>query len=462
MHLNYRFKQCILFGDLASFVVAFWFSLFIRHFTIPTSHELEGHFMQFVLVFLLWIILNFINGLYDLEKQNNPLAFYRRVLETAGIAFVTSIIFFYILPIGRLTPKTILALNILLGYGLMSLWRFSYTSVVGVRRLQTRVVLIGFTEESKDLLDILESQPDRGYRIVSLIDPSRAVKSVDFPNIDVYHGLNTVRPAITNYKANMVVIAPQLERDPEALRELYQLLFWQVQIIDLASFYEMVTGRIPPSTFSEAWFLEHLRNARQPIYDRVRVSTDFLIGIAMFALFISLLPFIALAIKLSSPGPIFIKQKRIGQGGSPFTLYKFRSMYALSEDGSAEVGGVQFAQKNDQRITSVGKFLRKIRLDELPQVINLLKRDVTLIGPRPERPEIMSELEKRMPYYPLRHLVRPGLTGWALIHQNYTDNYDTSLQKLQYDLYYIKNRSLFLDLSIFLRTINVIIRLMGQ
>ena len=135
-------------------------------------------------------------------------------------------------------------------------------------------------------------------------------------------------------------------------------------------------------------------------------------------------------------------------------------------DGSAEVCEYNFekwvAKKGDQRVTPVGKFLRKTRLDELPQAWNLLKRDVTLIGPRPERPEIVRELENRMPYYTLRHIVRPGLTGWALIHQNYTDTVDKALEKLQYDLYYIKNRSLLLDAIIALRTVNVLIRLMGQ
>ena len=137
-------------------------------------------------------------------------------------------------------------------------------------------------------------------------------------------------------------------------------------------------------------------------------------------------------------------------------------MYALSPDGSAEVNGVQFAIKDDKRVTPIGRWLRKMHLDELPQIWNLIKRDVSLIGPRPERPEIARELESRLPYYPLRHVVRPGLTGWALIHQNYTDNYDTSLEKLQYDLYYIKHRSLLLDLGILLRTVNVIIRFQGQ
>ena len=137
-------------------------------------------------------------------------------------------------------------------------------------------------------------------------------------------------------------------------------------------------------------------------------------------------------------------------------------MYALSNDGSAETEGATFAKKDDKRITSFGKFLRKTRLDELPQALNMLKGEIGLVGPRPERPEICKTLEERMPYYSLRHVVKPGLTGWAVINQNYTDTMESSLQKLQYDLFYIKNRSMLLDISIILKTVNLLIRFMGQ
>jgi lipopolysaccharide/colanic/teichoic acid biosynthesis glycosyltransferase len=137
-------------------------------------------------------------------------------------------------------------------------------------------------------------------------------------------------------------------------------------------------------------------------------------------------------------------------------------MYSLTPDGGAETAGAQFAVKDDKRVTRVGKFLRKTRLDEIPQFINLLKGDITLIGPRPERPQIVEQLESAIIFYSLRHIVKPGLTGWAVVHQNYTDTMEKTLQKLQYDLYYIKNQSVFLDISILLKTINLVIRMMGQ
>ena len=232
--------------------------------------------------------------------------------------------------------------------------------------------------------------------------------------------------------------------------------------MDLTSFYEVITGRIPPVTFSEAWFLENIKNQSHPIYEKIRLVIDFILGLIMFIIFSVSFPLTALAIKLSSPGPIFIKQKRVGQWNREFTIYKYRSMYYDPVDNTANSSNWMFTKKSDIRITSIGKFLRQTRLDELPQCLNILKREITLIGPRPEMKEVFEVMKEKMPYYPLRHIVKPGMTGWAVIHQNYTDNWDTTLQKLQYDIFYIKNRSLLLDLFIILRTINVVVRMKGQ
>ncbi len=462
----YRIKQlALLLGDLISFAIGFGISISLRYFEIPAWELIERHLTPFLIVYLFWILTNFINGLYDLERLTNDRAFYRRFVETSVISLAISITFFYLFPDQKIAPKTILLANTILGYGLSALWRIFFQRVIGAKSLSNNVIFVGYTPEARELIEILKDKPEKGYNVRALIDPTKQVRSSDF-NFDVYNSFNTIRPAITNHKAHIVIIAPHLQQNNEALRELYELLFWKVQLIDLTSFYESITGRIPPCTFSEGWFLQNLRNSKQPIYDRFRTIIDYVVALILGAFLLALLPFLALAIKINSPGPVFIKQKRVGQFGEIFWIYKLRSMYALSADGSAEVGNYEFekwvAKKDDKRITAVGKFLRRSRLDELPQIINLIKRNITLIGPRPERPEIVDDFKIEMPYYPLRHVIKPGLTGWALIHQNYTCTRERTLQKLQYDLYYIKNRSLLLDISIVLRTINVLIRLMGQ
>ncbi|MBP7992593.1 MAG: sugar transferase, partial [Candidatus Magasanikbacteria bacterium] len=272
----------------------------------------------------------------------------------------------------------------------------------------------------------------------------------------------TLRAAITTHKAHTVIPAPGFSNHPDTVRELYELLFWPVRIMEFSTFYETITGRVPAASYSDGWFISNLVNRDQQLYDSVRRVIDYAVGIGMGILFIALFPFIAVAIKTNSKGPILFKQKRMGWRSTTFTIQKFRTMYALAADGSAETEGAVFAQKNDDRITKVGTFLRKTRLDELPQFWNLLRGDISLIGPRPERPEIFAKLETAMPYYHLRLLVKPGITGWAAINQHYAGTIDEAIQKLQYDLYYIKNRSALLDLVIVLRTINVVLRMMGQ
>ncbi len=462
MKFVYRIKQLMLAGgDMLAFVFGFWLSLTVRNLKAPNWNQIEQHLTLFFLLFLLWIVVNFINNQYDLNQLKDKQT-HRYFLEAALLSFFLSIIFFYILPQAKIAPKTILLLNVIFGYGFSYVWRILYNRFIGLKKLYNNIIFLGCTEETRELISTIQNNPESGHRIAAMIDPEKKVKPAEFPFFDIYHSLQTVRPAISNHQAHMIIIAPHLRQDEEALRELYELLFWNVRILDLTSFYEAITGRIPPATFSESYFLENLKNVNQPVYEKIRTAIDYIAGLVLGAVFVALLPLIALGIKLSSPGPIFYKQKRMGINGQSFFLYKFRSMYALSQDGSAETGEAQFASKEDKRVTKVGKFLRKTRLDELPQVLNILKRDITLIGPRPERPEIVKRLEEKMPYYSLRHIVRPGLTGWAVLHQNYTDNLEKSLQKLQYDLYYIKNRSFWLDLSIMLRTVNVILRMMGQ
>lgn len=463
MRIIHRTKQLLLLGgDLLALFFGMYLALLSRHFSFPSLVDIERHVPLFSAVFFLWMVTNYISGLYDLSKSKNNAFFFRRLVETAGVALVVGVIFLYLLPSRDVNPKIILVLTVLFGYGAIALWRLIFNAFLSDRTLQARVLFIGYTEEMKEIAEILTKTPQRGYTLRSWIDAESRVQKPEFGTVDVYTSIKTIRPAITNHNIDTVVIAPGLREKDDVLRELYGLLFWNVHIVNLASFYETITGRIPPFTFSESWFLDHLRNTDRAVYSRLRTVMDYIAGTMLGIFFLATLPLLAPAIRLESKGPVFIRQDRMGKFGKKFMLYKFRSMYALSKDGSAELEGVQFAKKDDKRVTRVGKFLRKTRLDELPQCINLLKRDITLIGPRPERPEIVRQLEVHMPYYSLRHIVRPGLTGWAVIHQNYTDTLETSLQKLQYDLYYIKNRSFLLDVSIVLKTVNLVVRMLGQ
>lgn len=463
MRIMYRIKQIILLsGDLLSFFVAFFLSVTLRQWHLPSIEKIEMQLPLMMIMFFLWIGVNYMSGLYDLIHLNRDKKLFRRVLEASGVALIVGFLFFYILPTKDVQPKTILALTTFFGYGLGALLRFFSQRLIGAKQLQTRLLLVGYSPQIQDLVNVIKAQEKKGYTVAAIIDPQKILKKEENPDLDIYTTLQSIRPLITNKKINLVVVSPELRANEEAMRELYELLFWPVSIIDLFSFYETITGRIHPATFSEGWFLENLKADKHLVYTRMRITFDYTVGVLLGLAFLVLFPFIYIAIKINSRGPVLLKQERVGLYGTKFTLYKFRSMYALSPDGSAEVDGYEFAKKDDKRITLVGKILRKTRLDELPQAWNLLRGDLAFIGPRPERPEIVKELTAQMSYYPLRHVVKPGLTGWAVIHQNYTDTIELSLQKLQYDLYYIKNRSFLLDVSIVLRTLNMLVRFMGQ
>ena len=462
MKYMYRFKQLILAsGDLIAFFSGFLLSLITRSVALPSVAQVTSNMTLFFFVFLFWIVANYINGLYDLKLIRDA-GLYKRIIQTSIFSLAVGVIFFYITPNRYITPKTILILSVIFGYMFAYVWRVIYNAVIGEKTLQTNIMFLGYSAETAELLNILRKETNLGYHVVALIDPEHLAKTSDHPNIKIIDDINQIDTIAQTYHVTTIVTSPHLEMYEEITKKIYSLLFSTVSIIDLTSFYETLTGRIPPTTFSEGWFIKNIRSSEHIVYDKLRRLTDIIAAIALGVVLLITSPIIIPLIHYTSQGPVIFRQKRIGKNGYIFWIYKFRTMYALAADGSAETQGAQFAEKDDERITKIGKLLRKTRLDEIPQVWNLLKGDVTLIGPRPERPEIVQKLEAHMPYYALRHMVKPGITGWAAVHQHYTDTLETSLQKLQYDLYYIKNKSWLLDLSIILKTINVVLRGMGQ
>ena len=216
-------------------------------------------------------------------------------------------------------------------------------------------------------------------------------------------------------------------------------------------------GKVPLSAIGEVWFLENLAESEKKFYENFKRIFDMFFAIIFGIISLIFYPIIAILIKIDSKGPVFYKQKRVGLNGEVFTVYKFRTMI---ED--AEKDGVKWADNEDKRITKVGRFLRKTRLDELPQLLNIFFGDMSFVGPRPERVEFVETLEKQIPYYNIRHIIRPGLTGWAQVNFRYGASVEDSIEKLQYELYYIKHRCFILDISIILKTIKIVLKGSGR
>lgn len=455
----YRLKQLTLIaGDLLTLYAGLYLALWLRFLELPGKKfdELIGPMSQ---LFVVAVIITFIAGLYDLGRTKNSWRFFQRVMLSGLVWMGIGIVYFYIKQNIGVAPKTILLLTAFTGFSLLTIWRFFYNKYISTNIWQTNLLFVGVTVEIKELIELLNKEPQRGYFVTGII----AENNAQIPaGICSGASINEINAKMPGRPANLIVIAPAKASDENLLKELYQHLFKQTSIINLADFYEEIMGRIPPFTFSEGWFIAHLHEQQKKVYDRFRILLDYIFGILIGIFFIITYPFIALAIKLNSKGPVFFTQERVGRMGGVFKVYKYRTMKALNADGSAEINGAQFASANDSRITGVGKFLRRTRLDEIPQSINILKGEMSIIGPRPERPEFVRQLTEKMPYYSLRHMIKPGLTGWAQVHNSYYGTIEENLRKLEYDLFYIKNRGLVLDLSVMLRTINIILRMMGR
>lgn len=451
----YRFKQFILLvGDVATFYIGLFVGSAIRYLNWPGDRFFDL-IVPITPLFFIAAIINFIVGLYDASRARNSSSFFKRIGIAAGVWFIISVFYFYAAG-STVTPKTTLLLTTLSSFGLLALWRAFYNKYLSANFLRVPVVFVGFCEESKELIEMITKYPEHGFQVTGLVSSDQV--NFAFP---VANSFNEVvkRSAIF---PGLIVLSENESHNQETLKDLYGALDRQITVVPLANFYEDFFKRIPPFTFSEGWFLTNLKEQTRKIYDRSRIFADYALALLMSIVFIITFPFIAVAIKTSSRGPILFKQQRVGRLGKVFTIYKYRTMKAIGSGGSAETSGPQFAKINDERITKVGKFLRQTRIDELPQFINILRGEMAMIGPRPERPEFVEELVKQMPFYNLRHLIKPGLTGWAQLHQSYYGTIEENLVKLQYDLYYIKNRGLTLDLTILLKTISVLIRFMGR
>ncbi|MEI7620370.1 MAG: sugar transferase, partial [Candidatus Falkowbacteria bacterium] len=243
---------------------------------------------------------------------------------------------------------------------------------------------------------------------------------------------------------------------PDLKRRLFNCLPLGISYTTLPNFYEKITGRVPLEIIGQSWFLENLDLADKKIFEFIKRSFDLLLAIILLIVSGIFWPFIVLAIKFSSPGPVFFSQYRMGKNNIPFKMYKFRTMRTDNNNYALTV-------ENDKRITGVGKVMRKTRLDEIPQLINIIKGEMSFIGPRPERPEFIAELKENIPFFDIRTLVKPGISGWDQISGEYhSASIADTVKKLQHDLFYIKNRSLFLDITIILKTIKTIVAHEGR
>ena len=457
----YRFKQImVMLGDLFLLYFSLFFALFLRYLEHPWQRFVEL-FYNFLPLFFVGAVIFYIAGLYDVSKKYPFGEILQKTLISclAWMFFGFAYFYFQQSPIG--SPKTILLFTSLIFAFGSTLWRYANFKYVAKNILKTKVIIVGLTAESLELAGLFISEPERGFELCGFVD---TVANIQLPEQFRAYPLFTSFENLkkSNLNCNLIILSPQTIDDEILAKEIYAEFFTGVSIVGLVDIYEKTFGRLPPFVFSHKWFLNNLPEQEKKVYDRVKIVFDYSSAFFMGIFFAITYPLIALLIKLTSPGPIFFVQTRIGILGKPFKMYKYRTMKALNSDGSAETNGPQYAQKQDVRITTLGKILRATRLDEVPQFINIFRNEMSLIGPRPERPEFVEELIKALPYYRLRHLTKPGLTGWAQLHKSYYGSIEENLKKLEYDLYYIRRRSPILDMMIMLKTVAVVLKMKGR
>lgn len=431
-------KSLLLIGDIIVLYVALAVTLLIRYRDAGLFHENWSiHVAPFSIVFVLWLIVFYWGDLYRYKAFRGREWLIKALFGGIILASGLSVIFFYLFPtVLGVMPKTNLIIFGVVSFLFLYFWRMRVRTLFV--RSAANTIILGSTPLLSSTVQFLKENPQVGFNITKWVE------------VVTKEALESLPETITNTDSRLIVIQKNALKDPTTLSALYKLLPLETSVMTFPNFYESVFEKEPIDELDESWFIEHI-TVRRPIYDMVKRTTDIVAAILIILIFFLPSLLIALLVKLSSRGKIIYSQTRVGKNNVTFTLYKFRSMRA-----DAEKDGAQWSTQNDDRTTKVGKFLRYTHLDELPQAWNMLRGDISLVGPRPERPEFTKTLEKEIPFYNIRHIIRPGFTGHAQVNYRYGASVEDSKEKLAYDIYYIKHRSTITDDFIVLKTVKMI------
>ncbi|MFA6094471.1 MAG: exopolysaccharide biosynthesis polyprenyl glycosylphosphotransferase [Candidatus Paceibacterota bacterium] len=445
MVYNGKKESLVLFlGDIIFFFISLWIMLVVRYGGLPSQELFVSHAVPFSMLFAVWIAVFYIAGLYEkhtvfLKKKLPHIIFQAQVINS-----IIAVLFFYFIPYFGITPKTNLFIYLIISFGFMLLWRIYGVEFFGAGKKENAII-VASGSEMKELVEEVNNNSRYNIRFVSSLDLDK-VQGVDFQQ--------EIVSRVYGEDIHMIAIDLRNEKVEPILPSLYNLIFSKVHFIDMHKIYEDIFDRIPLSLVRYNWFLENISVSPKVTYDALKRVMDIIIAVILGIIALIITPFVMFAILIEDGKPFFFIQERVGVNNKTVRVIKFRSMSVDLREGN-----------NARRITRVGAFLRKTRIDELPQLWNVMKGDLSLIGPRPEMPELVKVYEKEIPYYNIRHLIKPGLSGWAQLYQVAPPKFDAAASetktKLSYDLYYIKNRSVVLDIKIALKTLKALISRTG-
>jgi exopolysaccharide biosynthesis polyprenyl glycosylphosphotransferase len=458
-HLQLRVperRSLLMMGDAMAILLAVLIAQTMG--MIIGGQDLDLHFFLthahwFPILAGIWLLLAHANDFYDLRFAARLDASLKRLLLVSLQSLLVYLIIFFVLPSDDMPRVFILYFGIL-SFAFMALQRLWRPRWIHTRR---RVLIVGNGTAVQLVIEALRQQTPQDYEIVGVVPiEDTAGSETRSPTLGpVTHLLDIAR----REDITEIILANEHELSPQALAAVVACYEQGLSTVPMPVLYEQITGRVPIDLVGPNYGLLSMeRVSIFAVYPLLKRGMDLLIVLIGLVVCLPLIPLIALIIYLDSPGPIFYGQERVGKGGRTFKMWKFRSMIPNAEAHC----GPRWATGDDPRITRVGRILRKTRLDEIPQIYNVLRGEMSIIGPRPERPEFVAELNETLPYFPMRHAVKPGITGWAQVRYSYAGCKEEAAIKLEYDLYYIRHRSIWLDLIILLRTPGKMISFQGR
>jgi sugar transferase (PEP-CTERM system associated) len=412
--------------------------------------------MIWLKIFLITVVTQlglYFNDLYEKKSIDSYIDLFTRLIRSIGITAIMLAIIYFLFP-SIMIGRWIFFISFIFLLILLVSWRLLYSFVMKRKLFAEKAIILGSGELAQDLFREANSRKDLSYDIDSVIMPEQNHATQDrFKGISVHYGFDTICNLAEAINAKNVIVALDQKRGLLPYVELLKCKVKGINIIDGEDFYERITGKLLIERINPSWLIfsdGFVKSKTTRLVKRVAGFAGAFFGLIIL---LPLIASVALAIKLDSSGPVFFRQERVGENGKIFNLFKFRSMKVDAEETSGPV----WTTYNDPRITRVGQIIRKLRIDEIPQIWNVLKGEMSFVGPRPERDFFVQKLEKKVPFYRERFTVKPGITGYAQVLYPYGASEQDALEKLKYDLYYIKNMSFILDLMVIFKTIKIVL-----
>lgn len=412
--------------------------------SIPLLYQ--NGILKIVLVTFATLLLTYYFDLYEPQRISRNWEIYFRLLLVISVLSFLLAGLLYLNPQIDIGPNVCVAGILILSVVLL-LWRTVYERLIGLSALRERVFVLGSGDRARMVIDTLRTRRDAGMDVIE-INPLPPTGEDDLARFEAeLHTLSAIKPPV-----DRVIVAIEDRRGAMPVRQLLELRLKGVIVEDANAIVERLSGRVSLDGLSPSSLIFTYGFKVNPSQQFLRRLVSIAVSFTGLVLCLPLIPILMLAVRLSSPGPIFFRQTRVGLRGRLYSVIKFRTMRQ-----DAEADGAVWATENDPRVTRLGRFMRKTRLDEIPQLWNVLRGEMSFVGPRPERPEFVQWLNREIPFYELRHIIRPGITGWAQVRYQYSASLEDTRKKLEYDLYYIKHLSLGLDLLIMFETVKTIL-----